>query len=351
MADDASDRRRPLYADPEWSEDPDSYEGPVDEPDERPDFSSGIVAVAASPDLERVAMTTASQGNTESGRFTLFETETGTRYWRDLEEERRFVGDGHEIAFSPDGSLVAVAASTDLKVVVWRTDGMTVAWSAGADPAWGDGTLFTGVRFSGDGRRVVAVSGRPWEPEPDEAVPARVVVAEAGTGAVVFAETVRVRGGADLDHRGERLAYLGADGRVVIRDVSSGEVVAEHRSGVPGARLLAFSDDGGAVAVGGDGAAEVIRTATGASRGIPITGTCLAVAWSARGLRVLAADDDRAAVVDAEGRVLWERYMDDAPLLLAAFTHDGRVMVTLDPDATEVVGWFFPNPDEMDESR
>src|SRR3954454_13354393 len=110
MTDEEIPRHRTLYMDPDWLDDPTTYEGPDLDPEDQPDFSSGIEAISAAPDLTRFALTTASQGNTESGRLCLFDTVTGTWHWRALEEGRRFIGDGHEIVFSPDGSLVAVAA-------------------------------------------------------------------------------------------------------------------------------------------------------------------------------------------------------------------------------------------------
>ncbi|GAA1580400.1 hypothetical protein GCM10009678_73840 [Actinomadura kijaniata] len=344
MTDGDALRYRTLYVDPDWLGDPTAYEGPDLDTENQPDFSSGIEAISAASDLAQFALTTLSQGNTESGRLCLFDAATGKWHWRDLEKDRRSIGDGHEIAFSPDGSLVAVAASTDLKAIVWQTSEMTMAWSAGTDAAWGDGKLFTHIGFSGDGRRVVAVSAHPWEPEPEQATCERVVVAEAETGEIIFAATVPIRGGANLDHSGQSLAYIGADDQVLIHDVPSGKVVARHRSGAPGARVLAYAPDGDAVAVGGDGVVEVIRTRTGPSHSIPISGTCQAVNWSWNGLCVLATDDEHATVVDAEGRILWTRHMEDARFLVAAFTHDGRTLVTVEPETTEVIAWFLAAP-------
>ncbi|WP_067814184.1 WD40 repeat domain-containing protein [Actinomadura kijaniata] len=344
MINDELPRHRTLYADPDWLDDPIASELPDVDTENQPDFSSGIEAIGAASDLARFALTTLSQGNTESGRLCLFDVATGTWHWRELEQRRRFIGGGHEIAFSPDGSLVAVATSTDLKAVVWRTEDMTMAWSAGAAAAWGEDRLFTHISFSGDGRLVVAVSANPWEPEPERVPCERVVVADAGTGEIVFAENLPIHGSAGLDHSGKSLARLAADNQVVIHGLPSGEVLTRHRSGVPNARLLDYAPDGDAVAVAGDGAVEVIQPLAGSSYSFPIGGTCQAMNWSRNGLRVLATDDGHATVLDDDGRILWTREMEDAHFLLGAFTRDGRALVTLDPDTYEIVAWFLTPP-------
>ena len=338
-----------LYVDPDWLDDPDGYDGPDVDTADQPDFASGIAAVAVASDLRRFALTTASQGNTQSGQLCVFDVADGTWHWGELEERARFVGDGEQVAFSPDGSLVAVAASTDLRTIVWRSDGMSMVWSAGADAGWGPQPrpgdpggvqpcgLFTHVEFSGDGRLVVAVGGNPWEPAPVDAPDERVVVADAATGEVVFAETVPIRGGALLDHSGTTLAYVGADDEVLVRDLASGSVTR-----LPGqvrdARVLAYSPDGDAVAVGGDDVVQVIRRG-GARRSI--AGSWHVARWSRDGLRVLTGDGERATVLDDDGRTLWTRPMENLDDLAAAFTPDGRALVTVDSDTTEVVAWHL----------
>ncbi|MFI0352955.1 hypothetical protein [Actinomadura sp. 9N407] len=69
MTDDEVGEHRVLYVDPDWLDDPDAYDGPEVDTDDQPDFASGIHAIAATSDLRRFALTTESQGNTESGRM------------------------------------------------------------------------------------------------------------------------------------------------------------------------------------------------------------------------------------------------------------------------------------------
>lgn len=340
---------RALYVNPEFLDDPDAYDGPEVDVDDQPDFGSGVHAVAASSDLRRFALTTESQGNTESGKLCLFDIASGTWHWRDLEEHRHFIGDGEQIAFSPDGSLVAVAASTDLKVIVWRTADMSPAWSAKPGPAWGHVPssdqsedvrptgLFTHVAFSGDGRTIVAVGGSPWVPKPDEAPTERVVVAEATTGDVIYASDIPIRGGAVLDHSASTLAHIGANDEVIVRHLPSGRIAHQMPSEVPGACVLAYSPDADAIAIGGDGAVQVLRLQDGTSHKIQLSGECESMHWSPDGLRILAENDEQATVVDADGQTLWTGHTE---YLAAAFTPDGHALVTVE-DGDAVHAWLL----------
>ncbi|MEV5568617.1 WD40 repeat domain-containing protein [Spirillospora sp. NPDC052269] len=349
MTDAALSDHRVLYVDPDWLDDPDAHGVEDVDTDDQPDFGSGVHAVAASSDLSRFALTTSSQGNSESGQACFFDVASSAWHWRELDEGRPFIGDGEQIAFSPDGSLVAVATSTDMKAIVWRTADMSMAWSAEPGPAWGHVPrrgqtedvrptgLFTHIAFSGDGRSVVATGGSPWTPEPIETPTERIVVAEASTGEVVYAADVPIRGGAILDQTGETLAHIGLDDEIVVQDLPSGAVAHRHPSEVPGARVLAYSPDAGAVAVGGDGVVQVVQLRDGASPGIQLGEgtTCTAMHWSPNGLRILVEDDEHATVLDADNHTLWTRPKDH---LAAAFTPDGRTLVTVHDD-TWVRAW------------
>lgn len=351
---------RVLYISHHPSYDAEEYEafdgGPPADPDEGPDLGA-VEAVAVSPDLRWLALTLCSDGNTACGGLYLLDMESGTWHQRALDDDDALIGWGRDVAFAPDGSLLAVATSTDLQMLVWRTHDMTCLWSAGPEAvtagtadAWGfrglsesaddddESALFFHTGFSGDGRLVVAADdGRPYYPSAREG---RIVVAVADSGEVVFATTVPARGEAVLDHSGRRLAHIAADGEVVIYDVSSGEVVARHRTGLPGARALACSPDGDAIAVGGDGAIEVLRPGHGRPERVRIDGTCRSVVWSSDGPRALVIGDRHATVTDGAGRELWTRRIEHPNSLVAAFAADARVLVTID-DTDEVVAWFL----------
>ncbi|MFE7108282.1 hypothetical protein ACFU98_23490 [Streptomyces sp. NPDC057575] len=126
---------RVLHVDTEMLDAPDEYEefdgGPVVDPENQPDFASGIDAVAASSDLRWLVLATSAQGNHESGGMWLFDAETGRWGSDSLEDECSWIGWGNVAAFSPDGSLIATTTTTNLQAIVWRTDGMTRLWAAG----------------------------------------------------------------------------------------------------------------------------------------------------------------------------------------------------------------------------
>jgi WD40 repeat protein/DNA-binding SARP family transcriptional activator len=140
---------------------------------------------------------------------------------------------GHERAnttgatWSPDGSMVATSAATE--VLVWDPSTAEREYTLTSDAD------FTSVTFSPDSRRIATGMGDGtaivWTLSPDGAKPVLTVAGhEAGVGDVAFSPD------------GRRLATTGVDGAAKIWDVTS-EGSREWLS-VPGTQGVAYSPDG-----------------------------------------------------------------------------------------------------------
>jgi hypothetical protein len=315
--------------------DPDAYEeffGTAAMDDEG--FLSEFNAVGTSPDMRWTALVSVGEGNSSSGDLKVFDARTGSWDFADVEDDHS-IGWGEDVALSPDGSLVAVAGRFDRQVIVWRLPGLERLWSAGSWRTGTEGAGYSHIGFSGDGKRVVAVSTAfPW----DETEERHVVVADAETGDVVFTTAATVGGHAVLDRSGTRLALIGPDGDVQTYRLRDGEIVARYRTGLLGAGALALSPEGDTVAVGGDGGMELLG---GASGRVPAEGACRAVIWTPDGPRALFTSEEAATVIDGRGRVLWTRRMEDPRFLVAAFAPGGDTLVTVETYPAEITAWFL----------
>ncbi|WP_431897058.1 WD40 repeat domain-containing protein [Nonomuraea sp. bgisy101] len=363
----------------------------VDPPEGEPDLEHGVATGAVSPDLRWLVLAAEPEGDRRGGDIGLWDTAAGS--WRPMSasgHDDRL--SAHDVRFSPDGSLVAIgmrAGGDRIRLAVWRTDDSELLWSAGPGEAddtdpWRfdprDGSKVV-VAFSGDGRRLVSV-----DIVAAEAGKGRVVVVESETGEVRFGAAARVHGSPVLDHTGERLAYLGQDGNLVVQAVASGEILVDHPIGGPTdepadrptggltGRLtcgltggptdehkreptgrptrsltqwlaggLAFSPDGGTLAIGGEGAVGLFRFETGELEHFESSGERADVLWPRQGLRVVHHEGDRVTVTSGvEGEVLWSSRPED----LHSFTPAGTELVTtrLGPGGGETTVWFPRDP-------
>ncbi|EME14510.1 WD40 repeat domain-containing protein [Rhodococcus triatomae] len=152
----------------------------------------------------------------------------------------------HELAFSPDGGLLATAAD-DLSVQLWRVQDRTRPTRVGSTLTGAAGWV-NSVAFSPDGSTLAAGSSdktvRLWDvSNPDMAVPSGVPLEghDGAVNSVAFAPDGRTvaSGG---DDRTVRLWSLGDPG-------APERILHGHTSTV---RSVAFSPDGGTVASGSD---------------------------------------------------------------------------------------------------
>ncbi|GAA4106939.1 hypothetical protein [Actinomadura miaoliensis] len=296
-------------------------------------------AIAVSPDLRWTALVSAAEGNTSSGGLEVFDAETGAWDTDGVQADDHYIGWGEDVAVSPDGSLVAAAGRFDHQVTVWRVPRLERLWAAGSWPTALKGAGYSHIGFSGDGELIVAVScATPW----DETAERHVVVADSETGDITFTTATGVAGHAVLDHSGTRLALVGPDGDVLIYRLPDGEIVARHRTALPGADTLLLSPEGDTVVAGGDGGMELLGRATGRVRA---EGTCRAMTWSPDGPRALFTSEESATVIDGKGRALWTRHIEDPGGLLAAFTPGGHTLLTFESYPAELTAWFLtPDP-------
>ena len=237
---------------------------------------NGITAAAFSPDGQQLAVAPQDR--------------RGIELWnpRTVQRHAAMEGDGStvaQIAYSPDGSLVAAAFDFQQQhgeVRVWRTDTGNLLWILD-EHTHGAGS----VAFSADGSRILTTSGDRM-----------AMVFDVGTGKRLMAHSVGSR--ANL---AKATAVFGLGGRRVacnspqLLDSDTGSVVAEL---APQGQVtcLASSPDGQLLAAGmAMGTVAITDFATGSRLAIlgRQTGLVRALAFDADGSELLIGSDDGAA--------------------------------------------------------
>ncbi|MBA8952770.1 hypothetical protein HNR61_004416 [Actinomadura namibiensis] len=251
-----------------------------------------------------------------------------------------------DAVFSPDGARVTIGYADVGEgrggPVTYGLDGAPRhGFAIGGEPHEDDGgggeVDFVRLAQSGDGR--LLVGGSPGAQA--------VAVADSATGRVLL--TVPDGAGpVALDHTGRRLAYARPDGRVSVRETTSGAALSTWDTGLPAVHALAFSPDGtGLVAAGGDRPTACLFTADGDRTDVVVADATLTIdatlpwtaittraCWTGRGPAVFTADDHLAVLFDAtDGRVLWT----GPEQTVASFTPDGRAFVASGSDG--ITAW------------
>jgi WD40 repeat protein len=246
------------------------------------------------------------------------------------------------LVWSADGTRLATAPETsaDPSARLWdASSGKLLATLAGMAPV-------RTLRFSPDGARLAVAHG------------AAVTLAAAADGAVVatFADH-----GGDVkdvawDARGARLATASNDGTAVIRDAASGAPLVTLRGHTNAVTAVAFDPASGRVATASwDKRVGLWDAGTGEQKAWIEDVAARDLAWSADGTRLLAVGVDKAALLDASGKLVAklgnEGFVTAAAwsardrLVLAArdgslrvYARDGRLVARLDGHVGPVAG-------------
>jgi WD40 repeat protein/serine/threonine protein kinase len=268
-----------------------------------------------------------TEGPEDSGLIDIRDSETGERVLSFQGHD----GDVNDVAFSPDGSLLA-STGEDETLKVWDTSTWRLVSSLSRDGgAWGPS-------FSADGSLVAAAWG--------EADSAEVRILNLSNDRVVSKVGVPFAIDTALSPDGEHVAVARTwapneeAGAGAVFDVATGKqaFVFEGTNGCcpsPRSRGVSWSPDGRLVAVSAEDTARVWDTETGALRYSlrGHSGLVFSVAWSPDSSRVVTGSADGTAKVweiDSEGvREQWS--------LSAQETRSGIVGVAFSPDGTRVM--------------
>ncbi|MGK5529072.1 WD40 repeat domain-containing protein [Streptomyces sp. URMC 129] len=325
-------------------------------------FYNGASAVGAPPGLRWLALAAAAEWHHSGGDIVRWDTTRDAPLgWYLSGGEHR--DEAYDLHVSPDG-----------RTVVTAVEGRWHAWSARTgEPLWEvvpdrgrDLSLsrddLVRFAFSGDGQRLAVGTGSSDV----------VAVLDATTGGTLLRvpDARDAFGPVALDWRGHVLAHAGPAGRVVLRDVATGAVLATAETGLTSVGALALAPDGsGLFAVGGAvggspegaglataarpaarlfalrprpgglavSAGELLRP-TGFTEGLDADSPTAAVTtraiWTAAGPFAFIGADFGSVLFDGRGQTLWA----DPASALAAFTPDGRALVVVQED---IDAWFL----------
>jgi WD40 repeat protein/DNA-binding SARP family transcriptional activator/class 3 adenylate cyclase len=257
-----------------------------------------------------------TEGPEDSGLIDIRDASTG-------ESVLSFKGhdvDVNDVAFSPDGAMLATAGD-DGKLKVWDpSTGDLLSSVSGTGEVWGPS-------FSADGSLVAA----SWKRQ------GTVRVADPSTGRVVRAlpgvpDPTRTAFSPD----GSRIAVASFRGTVVVIDLETGEETLELLK--PGWPIIdvSWSPDGRYIATAGfSGVGQVWDAKTGRLRFTLVghTGVVQGVAWSPDSSRLVTGGGEGAAKV-------WEIGKRGARELLSLSAHETRAGifgVAFSPDGTQVM--------------
>ncbi|WP_059012279.1 WD40 repeat domain-containing protein [Streptomyces specialis] len=325
-------------------------------------FDNGASAVAAPPGLRWLALAAAAEWHHNGGDIVRWDTTRDAPLGWYL-NGGEYHDEAYDLQVSPDGRTVVAAV-----------EGRWHAWSARTgEPLWEihpppDKDICLGrddlVRFafSGDGRRLAVGTGSSDV----------VAVLDAATGRTLLRvpDARDAFGPVALDRRGGLLAHAGPAGRVVLREVATGAVLATAETGLASVGALALAPDGsglfaGGGAVGGApegagvataarpaarlfalhardggltlGPGELLRP-TGFTEGLDADSPAAAVTtraiWTAAGPYAFIGADFGSVLFNGRGQTLWA----DPAGATAAFTPDGRALVVVQE---EIDAWFL----------
>ncbi|MDT0265597.1 WD40 repeat domain-containing protein [Streptomyces sp. DSM 44915] len=346
-------------------------------------FYNGASAVAAPAGLRWLALAATAEWHQNGGDMVRWETTRDAPLVWYLDGAQHH-DESYDLQLSPDGEIVVAAVegvwhawSAATGERLWRVFPHTADAAAGGelalDPEDIEVSMDDLVRFgfSADSRRLAVGTGGSDV----------VAVLASDTGEVLLRvpEGEDAFGPAALDAGGALLAHTGPAGRVVLREVAGGRVLAVADTGLSSIAALALAPDGdGLFVVGGvvggvperaglattarpagrrftvaraaDGTVrltghELLRPAEfteGLDADSPSAASTARACWTPDGPLGFVGADFGSLLFDGSGRTLWA----DPAGAVGAFTPDGRALVVVQE---EMDVWFVAGLERPDE--
>jgi WD40 repeat protein len=273
-----------------------------------------ILKIAFSPDGTRIG----TVNNAGVNDVQVWDSTTGTLL---LTGNFGHTGGPHDIAFSPDGTIVATGGE-DQKVNIWNSTTGQVLYKLS-----GHSTVIEGVAFSPDGTRLVTAgqgdhTARVWDLTP----PREALF-------IPFVNALTNNWSAKISYSPDGMRILSDYSDARIWDAGTGKEVLHFSAPTTTAYSASYSSDGKLVATGNEDNTISVWDGLTGKQGVSLAGhkdLVVQTAFSPDGTRLASASYDGTSIVWdlASGKALLTLHGSPDGITSIAYSPDGKRLVT-----------------------
>jgi WD40 repeat protein len=230
-----------------------------------------------------------------------------------------------DVAFSPDGALMAAAGPDDASIVLWRVSNGRIHATLADRPTTGRGPV-TRLAFSADGRSLASghASGSVVLWDVRRASEVRRIATGNSISALGFSRD------------GRRLAVASLSGELALWDVATGRTLVRLGGDAGWVRSVVLSADGKLVAAGrADGGVDVWETATGRRHAtLPLDAPVEHLAFSPDSALLAIGTLNRAVLWNVEVRSVARTLVVPFWVQHVAFARKGQTLIAVNNTGT-----------------